>query len=186
MKGDLNDREKIILFMMISTRTFSENSAVDLHKRDTVKDKWREMLERSCNLLDDLNILTKPDKESFLGKKGNIHVVSSIFRHNSQMVQKTRGLYVYTGKYEYYLNLYKNSNLSQDNLSYLFWKVFKDNISSESADRVLQYCNEISREESIFLFDMSKHVFSMPEYDTIIKDALMDAIISRDKWSEIH
>jgi len=186
MKGDLNDREKAILFMMISTRTFSENSTVDLKKRDAVKDKWREILERSCDLLDDLNILTKLDKESFLGKKGNIHVVSSIFRRNNQMVQKTSGLYVYTGKHEYYLNLYKNSNFSQDNLSYLFWKIFKGDISSESVDRVIKYCNEISREESIFLFDMSKHVFSMPEYDTVIKDGLMDSIISRDKWSRIH
>ena len=186
MKGDLNDREKVILFMMMSTRTFSENSPVDLKKRDAVKDKWREMLERSSDLLDNLNTLTKLDKESFLGRKGNIHVVSSIFRHNNQMVQKTRGLYVYTGKHEYYLNLYKNSNFSQNNLSYLFWKIFKGDISSESADHVIKYCNEISREESIFLFDMSKHVFSMPEYDTVIKDGLMDSIISRDKWSRIH
>jgi len=186
MKGDLNDREKVILFMMISTRTFSEKSTVDLRKRDAVKDKWREMLEKSCDLLDDLNILTKPNKESFLGKKGNIHVVSNIFRHNNQMVQKTRGLYVYTGKHEYYLSLYKNSNFSQNNLSYLFWKIFKGDILNESADRVIEYCNEISREESIYLFDMSKHVFSMPEYDTMIKDGLMDSILSRDKWSRIH
>jgi len=186
IKGDLNDREKVILFMMISTRTFSEKSTVDLHKRDAVKDKWREMLERSYDLLDDLNILMKPDKESFLGKKGNIHVVSSIFRHNNQMVQKTRGIYIYTGKHEYYLNLYKNSNFSQNNLSYLFWKVFKGDIPSESVDRVIEYCNEISKEESIFLFDMPEHAFSMPKYDTMIKDGLMDSIISRDKWSRIH
>ncbi len=186
MKGGLNDREKVILFALISTRAFSENSSVDLKKRDAVKDKWREMLDRSSDLLNSLNTLTKLDKESFLGKKGNIHVVSSIFRHNNQMVQKTRGLYVYTGKHEYYLNLYENSNFSQNNLSYLFWKIFKGDITSESADHVIKYCNQISREESIFLFDMSKHIFSMPEYDAVIKDGLMDSIISKDRWSRIH
>lgn len=186
IKGDLNDKEKVILFMMISTRAFSESSSVNLKKSNTTKDKWKEMLARSYDLLYDLPLLEKLKKEEFLGKKGNVHIVSSIFRHNNQMVQKTRGIYSYNRKQEYYLDLYKDSNFSQDRLSYLFWKTFKGEISSESVSRVVEYCNEISRKESIFLFDMPEHIFSMPEYDIVIKDGLMDSILSRDKWARIY
>jgi len=185
MKGDLTEKEKTILFTMISTRAFSEKSPVDLKKVAVVKDKWKEMLERSYDLLSNLNVIAKLNKKEFLDKKGNVHVVSSIFRHNNQMVQKTRGIYSYNRKQEYYLNLYKNSTFSQDKLSYLFWKIFKGDISSESTHRVIEYCNETSRKESIFLFDMSEHKFSMPEYDVVITDGLMDSILSRDKWTRI-
>jgi len=186
MKSDLRDKEKIILFMMISTRAFSEKSSVDLKKSDIIKDKWTEMLARSYDLLYDLSLLEKVKKEEFLDKTGNIHIVSSIFRHNNQMVQKTRGIYSYNRKQEYYLDLHKDSNFSQDKLSYLFWKLFKGDISSDSVRRVIEYCNEISRKESIFLFDMPEHKFSMPEYDVVIKDGLMDSILSRDKWARIY
>lgn len=185
MKGDLNDKEKVILFMMISTRAFSEKSSVDLKKSDTTKDKWKEMLTGSYDLLDDLSLLGKLGKEEFLDKTGNVHIVSSIFRHNNQMVQKTRGIYSYNRKQEYYLDLYENSNFSQNRLSYLFWKIFKGDVSSGSVSRIAEYCNETSRTQSIFLFDMSEHKFSMPEYDTVIKDGLMDSILSRDKWAGV-
>lgn len=185
MKSDLTEKEKIILFMMISTRAFSEKSPVDLKKSDVIKDKWKEMLERSYDLLCNLSLITKLKKEEFLGKKGNVHIASSIFRHNNQMVQKTRGIYSYNRKQEYYLDLYKNSTFSQDKLSYLFWKIFRGDISSNSANDIIDYCNEVSRRESIYLFDMPEHIFSMPAYDTMIKDGLMDSIISKDKWVKI-
>ena len=184
-RSDLNDKEKVILFMMTSARTFSEKSSVDLKKSDVVKNKWKEMLERSYDVLCDMGLIAKLKKDKFLGKKGNVHIVSSIFRHNNQMVQKTRGIYSYNRKQEYYLDLYKNSTFSQDKLSYLFWKVFKGSISSDSANDIIDYCNEVSRRESIYLFDMPEHIFSMPAYDTMIKDGLMDSIISKDKWVKI-
>lgn len=184
-RTDLNDKEKVILFMMVSARAFSERSSVDLKKSDAVKNKWKEMLEKSYDFLSDMKLIAKLDKEKFLGKRGNVHIVSSIFRHNNQMVQKTRSIYSYNRRQEYYLDLHKNSAFSQDKLSYLFWKVFGGNISSYSSNEIIDYCNEVSRKESIYLFDMSEHIFSMPTYDTIIKDGLMDSMISKDKWAKI-
>jgi len=185
VRSDLNDKQKVILFMMISARSFSQRSSVDLKRSDVAKNKWQEMLEKSYDVLYDLGSIVKLKKENFLGQRGNVHVVSSIFRHNNQMVQKTRGIYSYNRKQEYYLDLHKNSTFSQDKLSYLFWKVFQGDISSASANDIISYCNEISRRESIYLFDMPEHIFSMPTYDVIIKDALMDSIILKDRWAKI-
>jgi len=185
LKSGLNDKEKVILFMMIAARTFSERSSVNLKRNDVVKNKWKEMLEKSYDVLLDLGSIAKLKKEKFLSQRGNVHIVSNIFRHNNQMVQKTRGIYSYSRKQEYYLDLYKNSTFSPEKLSYLFWKVFKGDISSDSASDIIDCCNEISRRESIYLFDMPEHIFSMPAYDVTIKDALMDSIISKDKWAKI-
>lgn len=184
-RSSLDDREKVILFAMMSARAFSEKSSVDLKKSDVVKNKWREILEKSYDVLNDLGLIAKLNKEKFLEQRGNVHIVSSIFRHNNKMVQKTRGIYSYNRKQEYYLTLYENSTFSQERLSYLFWMVFRGDVSGDSADDIMHHCNEISRRESIYLFDIPEHRFSMPMYDTKIKDALMDSIISKDKWAKI-
>jgi len=185
IKTDLDDREAVILLAMIAARTFSEKSAVDLKKNDVVKGKWQEVLDKSYDLLYRLHTIAKLKKEDFLGKTGNEHVVSSIFRHNNHCVQKTRGIYAYRGHYEYYLDLHRDSSFSQEKLSYLFWKIFKGNISLDSVDLIIEYCNKISSRESIYLFDMKNHIFSMPTYDSLLKDSLFDSIVSKAKWSKV-
>jgi len=184
-KSDLDDKEKTILLAMVSTRAFSENSLADLKKSETVKNKWKEILEKSYDVLYNLKQIKK-SKESIFNKKGNEPVASYIFRHNDKMVQKTRGIYEYKGNYQYFLNLYEDSKFSTEKLSYLFWKIFKGRIDSNSVDIISKYCNDISNKESIYLFDMKEHIFSMPIYDSYIKDSLLDSITSKAKWEKIH
>jgi len=185
VKNELDDKEKTILLAMVLARTFSEKSSADLKKTEIVKNKWKEILEKSYDLLSNQNRIKKLVKESFFSKKGNEHIASSIFRHNNRMVQKTRGIYEYKGNYQYYLNLYEESQFSTEKLSYLFWKIFNGEIDSSSVDAITEYCNEISKKESIYLFDMNEHVFSMPLYDSLIKDSLLDSIASKAKWAKI-
>lgn len=184
-KGSLDDREAVILFAMIAARAFSEKSTVDLKKNDLVKGKWQEVLERSFDLLHRLEVVKKVKKEDFLGKTGNEHIVSSIFRHNNYSVQKTRGIYSYKGNCEYFLDVYKNSEFSQENLSYLFWKIFKGTISSDSVDAIIEFCKDISSKESIYLFDVKEHIFSMPTFDSMIKTSLLDSVLSKEKWAKV-
>jgi len=184
-KRDLDDREAVILFGMIAARAFSEKSTVDLKKNDLVKGKWQEVFERSYDLLQRLGIVKKVKKEDFLGKKGNEHVVSSIFRHNNYSVQKTRGIYSFKRNCEYFLDIFKNSEFSQENLSYLFWKIFKGDLSSNSVDAIIEFCKDISSKESIYLFDVKDHIFSMPTFDSLIKSSLLDSVISKEKWAKV-
>lgn len=181
--ADLDEKEAVILLTMIAARAFSEKSPVDLKKSDIVKGKWQEILERSYDLLLKLDMITKLNKEEFLGEKGNEHVVTYVFRHNNHSLQKTRGIYAYKGNYEYYLKIAEDSGISVENLSYLFWKIFKGDISLDSVNMILGFCNEISRKESIYLFDMKDHAFSMPLYDALLKDSLLDSVVSKSKWS---
>jgi hypothetical protein len=185
IKSDLDDKEKTILLAMISARAFSEKSSADLKRSEIVKDKWQEILEKSYNMLSSQSMITRLKKEDFFDKTGNEHIASSIFRHNNQMVQKTLGIYAYKGNYQYYLNLYENSTFSTEKLSYLFWKIFKGDIDVDSVNLITEYCNGISSRESIYLFDMKEHIFSMPTYDSLLKDSLLDSIASKTRWTKI-
>jgi hypothetical protein len=186
IKKNLGEKEKVILMTMLSARTFSEKSSVDLKKSDAIKDRWQEVLLKTYDFLFSLGVI-KDSRESFLDNTGNMHPVSSLFRHNTKMLQKTFGYYKYNRKEEYYLDLGEDSNLTMEKLSYLFYKVFEGNLSQETVDLIANYCNEISNKESIYLFDMNlnNHVFSLPKYDFLIKDAILDSFVHRQKWAKI-
>jgi len=184
-KNDLNDRERVILLTMIAARAFSKDSAVDLKKGDVARDKWKDIFGGSFDILNGMGLVTNIQKSALIDNRGNEHIVVGVFRHNNQMVQKTQAIYRYTGEYEYYLDLCKDGAFSCDKLSYLFWKIFQGNIAQPYVDQIVDYCNEVSSKESIFLFDMSKHVFGMPAYDRILKDSLLDSIRAKDRWSKI-
>lgn len=181
----LTEKEKVILFSMIATRTFSETSSIDLKKDTSVLDTWKEILDISCEKLWLMEIISKKTKEDLYSKSGNEHVVSSLFRHNNFLAPKIKKLYYSPGKQKYYLDLYNGSQISQEKLSYLFWQIFNGNLSKESINDITNFCNEISNKMSIFVFDINNHIFSMPKYDVIIRDCLVDSVISKTKWERI-
>jgi hypothetical protein len=181
-KSNLDEKENVILFSLIAARAFSDKSCVDTKKNEFIKGKWQQILEDSFDLLTNLKVIKTLKKEEFLGKKGNEHVVGYVFRHNNDMIQKTNGIYAYSRKQEYYLNLFRDGRISPDELNFLFWKIFKGELSTESIDTVLEFCNSISR-ESIYLYDMNDHIFAQPTFDSMLKDSLLASLVSKTKWS---
>jgi len=179
---DLNDKEKLILFTMISARTFSEVSSIDLKKDVFIRDKWKEVMEKAYEFLFNHSYINIKNEKIF-NTTGNVHIVSSIFRHNNKMVQKTKGIYSFNRKQEYYLNLFNNNRFNEEALVYLFWKLFKSKLSNKEVNFITKYCNEISLKNSIYLFDMKNHIFTMPKYDIKIKDALINSLLANNKWS---
>ena len=183
-KEKLEDKEKVILFTMVSARVFSNISCVDLKKDFIIQEKWKNILEKSYDILFSLGYIKK-EKNKIFGKTGNMHITTSIFRHNTYMKQRTKGIYDFNKKLEYYLNLYINESFLQDKLTFLFYKLFEGNISTDKIDKILEYCNNISKKESIYLFDMKNHIFSNPDYDIKIKDCLLESINLKMKWEKI-
>lgn len=181
----LNSKEKIILFSMIAARTFSEKSAIDLKKNSSIADSWKDIIDLSAEKLNSIGVVSKKDIEDLYGKQGNEHLVSKLFRHNNYLASKIKQLYESPGEYKYYLNIYENSQLSEDKLSYLLWEVFAGNLSDQEKDEIIHFLNDISSKKSIFVFELSEHIFSMPKYDVIIEDCLMDSIISKRKWEQL-
>lgn len=158
---NLTSKEKVILLSLIASRSFSVNSAVDLKKDDYVKDKWKEIIEKSYEILFNLNVI-HDYKDKIISNPKNVHLVSSLFRHNNDMTKKTQTIYAFNRKQEYYLNIYFNDEFHEDNLSYLFYLLFEDKLNNEVIDSIIQFCNDISKNNSIYLFDALNHIFSLP------------------------
>lgn len=173
---NLNDKEKVILFAMILGRSFSKESAVSLKYSDSIIDKWLEILEKSYSLLKDINIITYKKERVFTGTK-NVDIVSSMFRHNNDMMEKTLGIYNFTRNQEYFFNVLKNNYFDDEKLSYLFYKLFQGKLNSDQIKTINELCNNVSRNYSIFLYDVASHVFALPEYDLKIKDCLFQSLI---------
>ena len=184
-KVELDDKERVILLTMVAARSFSIDSAVDLKKGDTARDKWKEILCSSYDLLKEMQFIKKEKRSTFSDNTGNEHVVVYRFRHNNKMPQKTQSVYRYTHDCEYYLDLYSGGTFSQDKLSYIFWKIFGGNLANPWIEKVQSYCNDVASKEKIFLFDVSKHVFGKPSYDRTLKDCLIESIRNKDKWSKM-
>lgn len=183
-KKDLDDKEKVILLSMIATRAFSKTSCVDLRKDIGIQDRWKKVIDDVYQFLFSENIIKK-DRNQIFGHTGNMHIVTSLFRHNVKMVQKTMNIYTYSGKLEYYLDLYSDNIFYNDKLSYLFWKIFKENLTSDSVDKIVEFCNSISKSESLFLFDIKMHVFTNPLYDLKIRDSMINSIALKNKWEKL-
>lgn len=92
-KTDLKDKERVILLAMIAARAFSENSSVNLKMGDVARDKWKDILCSSFDLLKEMGFAPNKKKTSFGDSKGSEHFAVSLFRHNNKMVQKL-GLFI--------------------------------------------------------------------------------------------
>lgn len=181
----LNSKEKIILFSMIAARTFSEKSAIDLKKDSFIADNWKDIIDLSAEKLNSIGVVSKKDVEDLYGSPGNEHLVSKLFRNNSYLASKIKQLYKSPGDQKYYLDIYDDFQLSKNKLSYLLWEVFAGNLSDQEKEEIMHFLNDISSKKSIYVFELSEHIFSMPKYDVIIEDCLMDSIISKKKWEQL-
>lgn len=181
----LNSKEKIILFSMIAARTFSEKSVIDLKKNSSIADSWKDIIDLSAEKLNSIGVISKKDIEDLYGTPGNEHLVSKLFRHNNYLASKVKQLYKSPGDQKYYLSIYDDSQFSKDKLSYLLWEVFAGNLSDQEKEEIISFLNDTSSKKSIFVFELNEHIFSMPKYDVIIEDCLMDSIISKKKWEQL-
>ena len=63
-----------------------------------------------------------------------------------------------------------------DLLRFLFKKILGNHkLTTSNVDKLSNFCNEIATTKNIYIFDIKEHVFHNPEYDNIIKDALITA-----------
>jgi len=178
----VTDNEKVVLFSMIVARTFSDKSPLYLETGSSSVDKWKEILDLSCDKLISLKVIPKTTKNKLYSKAGNEHAVSNLIRHNIYLSPKIKGIYHSMGSQNYYLDIYDDSQISKDKLSYLFWKIFNGNLNNESIDEIAKFCSRLSDNMSIYIFDLDIHIFSTPKYDIIVKDCLKDSMISKTKW----
>ena len=174
----LSEKEKVVLFAMIAARAFSKDSAVNLRKSETIKDKWGELLNKSLEKLRALGIISKLEGNELFKKQGNEHPVSGLFRRTNNLTKKIKGIYKSPGGKIlgsiYYLDISIGGDLSKDKLKYLFKRVLGSvDLTPTKMNELDNFCRDTAHKENIYLFDTNTHLFSKPKYDKIIRDILL-------------
>lgn len=175
----LSDKEKIILFSMISARTFSEESPIDLKKDEYTLNAWKRIIYESYSKLNELKLVKKLSEEQLYGKKGNEHKVSNLIRHTDSLPKKTKATFKAKGKQKYFLDIFFKNSLSKEKLTHIVNIIFNldKNNSTELVEEINDFCLKIAYEEAPYIYDLENHLFSSPEYDDIVKDAIREAIL---------
>ncbi len=170
-------KEKVVIFGMIATRTLSKNSWIDANLDDNVLKYWKEIFDESREKLLELNIIQQTDSENFWKKFKSNQITSPIFyllRHMNDLPGKTRGLFKFSGKKQYYLELSNNVDNFMEDLKFLINKVLDGKeLDIELKRNILAYFNYISSKYSVYLFDFDVHKYSNPEFDELLKDLIL-------------
>ncbi len=180
----LTEREKVVLFAMIAARAFSEASSIDLQHDDEITNGWKTIIDKTALKLKELNIISEND--SIYGHGGTELAVSRLIRHTDKLPRKSKGIFRTSSSrsQKYYLDLYKNSQLSKEKLTFLFQLVFEKKLSFELLDDITKFCQGVAYNDVIYVYDVRTHIFSNPQYDDVIRDALREAIISTSTTDE--
>ncbi|AKB85990.1 hypothetical protein [Methanococcoides methylutens] len=176
----LTEKEKIILFSMICSRTFSEDSCADLRKSAEVSVSWKNIFDICGEKLVNLGII-KEYPANIYGKGGNEDPVSYLLKRANHLFKKTRGIYMSPGEQKYYLKLSDKNHL-KENLSFLLWLIFGNKLEVDDIELISEFCNNIAYDMGIYVFDLDEYHFSNPEYDDILNEAFMDVVFSNNKW----
>jgi len=191
---NLSEKSKVRIFTLISTRAFSEENSLDLKEDERIKNRWKKITEKNYEKLKDLNIIK--DLEKGESKKGHLFgnakaesPIVNLFRHSEKLPRRTKNVFT-SSNLSYFLDLLNDdNNINTKKLSFIFWLIFQDNLVDDNGDlkmtevqEILDFCKKVSRKEGIYLFKNSDYDLSDPSYDEQIKEALIDSVLSRDKW----
>lgn len=168
----LKDKEKIVILSMISVRSFSEKSALDLKKDDRILTELQELIVSAYRLLQRHNVIGSLTEDKIFGAKGNEHPVSNLIRHTDTLKKITQGIFKSVRPQKYYLDLFKDSDISVESLVFLFDLIVKDKLTFQFVNDLKKFCLESAYKKSAYLYDFSKHTFTRPEYDEFVPEAI--------------
>jgi hypothetical protein len=180
----LTDKEKVILLSMISARAFSEESSVDMKRNSDVNAAWLEVFKTCSNKLRVLKAIEATDEELFPEDVMYEDPASHFIRHSDQLPRKTKAIYMSSKKRDnkYFLQISKDGKIDADKLAYLIWLVLNDHLDPDNVEDFYAFCTSIAYDYCVRLFEHGKHVFASPHYDEILRNAIIDSIIHRQKW----
>lgn len=181
-EGQLTEKEKVILFAMISVRAFSSESALDLKKGETVLNCLQELLQESYELLSRNNVIIKLKASDLFGAPGTEHPVSNLIRHTDALLKRTAGKFMTLGRQRYYLALFDQYKISETGLASLFGLIFGSQMTPLMKQEISNFCQKNAYYLSTYLFDFSVHQLANPVYDEQFNEALEKYFASKYKW----
>lgn len=166
-KQKLNDKEKIVLFSLISMRNFSSDVAMDLNRKATL-DYWTDVLDDCNSYLFEMNVTSKESWKS--NSSGNEHPVSYLMRRANKLPQKSRHIYQASGNKRYYLDIVSVEGNSKKKLAFVFGLIFDEIRSLEMVCSIHNFLCDLANDKGKYVRKSLDNINS--EWDDIIEDAL--------------
>lgn len=165
----LSDLEKVIVFSLLSIRSFSENVSMNLNT-DELCNKWSTVISEviSPYLLRNKVIKNKPILSQ---KSGNQHPVAYAMRHANNLPKKTNSIFCPSKKNQYYLALeIDDHNKSKEQIAFLIKSVFGNINSIDKNEEIKEFlCNSAYNLSSPIVPTFQYISF---EWDKVIQEAL--------------
>lgn len=182
----ITDKEKVVLLSFIAIRAFSAAASMDLKKGRTILDNLQEVINKAYDLLKKHQVVKNLKKEDLFGKGGNEHPVSNVVRHASpQLNIQTKGTFKVQNPQKYYLDIFdKTKEKTLSNLAFLIWVIYKDTMTIEMREELMDFCLACTYEKGIYIYDLQNQNFIKPEYDPLLREGLEEYIISSRIWKE--
>jgi hypothetical protein len=179
----LNDKEKILLMVLIAVRSFSKETAIDLKRSKVVNQKLEELIYDSFDLLTKHGILSKLNRDNLLDYEGNENAVSDFIRHREALVRNSRNIYKTLGGQKYFLDLFTNSILQVKEIGYLIWLIYGDLLNFNNEKELMEFFKKNAYEKCIFLYDAKNFIFINPDYDKMLKNSFKEYHLFKNKNS---
>lgn len=179
----LKDEEKVILFSLISARAFSENSTANFSQyNEKIYDVWKLIVQSAADFLFNNRIIAdakvREDLFGGLKKKVSLNPIIHCFSYATQdLVPKTNGLFFKKDR-KYYLKLYKNEQIKETDLIFLFGLIFENKLDEGLMDRAYKFCCYVSYNNGVQAFSLDKYIFATPSYDELIHNALRSLMLN--------
>lgn len=180
----LNDRDKVVIFALLSARAFSDDSAVDMKRDDIIKNTWLQLFKECSGKLREYDAIEQTDDELFPTSIDYEDPASHFIRHSDGLARKTKAIYVTSSKRvnRYYLDVGDPKNPDKDRIAYLFWLVFGERLDSEGVYSVFEFSRSVAYDYGIRVFEHEKHIFASPSYDDVMRESIIESVVSRQKW----
>ncbi len=140
----IKSTHKIVAFTMISMRSFSIKSCIDVKENKNVSEYWWGILLEVNDFLVKMGVV--PEKESLKNKKTGSGIesnASNLIRHCEDLNRYTNGIYSYSGKNQYWIEIIENNRIDLNKLSFLIKQILKDDISLENCDDYWKFANNL-------------------------------------------
>lgn len=170
----ITDRDKIILFSMMSIRAFSIDSAVSLGKSPEIDSHWNSFFGACATFLHNCGsiaeipkILQDPIYES---------ATSELLRRAQDLPSKSRGLYCFSRSHDYYLDIVKNGEPNVDGVSYLMRKVFDQRTYAMHFSEIKKFMSDAISEYGHMLFSSSDVVKRANDFQKHLDELILDLL----------
>lgn len=175
----LTDIEKIVIFVLLSSRSFSIDACMNIESLRREGDVWLRIFQESASLLEELGSIVSTPKKLYEKEVSGELSISFIMKRVNNLPEKTMNLYRFNKKGCYYLDLKRNTEISTKDMTKLFRKIFDQTLTMDQLTRINQFFDTIVSKEIIRMSEYQGSLYCSPKLNIIMETALNNVVLDK-------